>query len=429
MSTRPSTRYRVRGGQPLQGTVFVQGAKNAALKMIAASLLADRGRTVLRNVPVIEDVRRAVELAQALGAVVKFHEAERTLVVDASELTSSVLPAEIARSFRASVLFVPALLHRLGEATIEGIGGCNLGSRNLDFHYRGFARLGADVDEGDTTIHIKARNIRGAHLYLDTPSHTGTENLIMAAALAPGTTVIDNTAMEPEVLDVISFLTKMGADISGGGTGFVTVNGVDRLTAVEHTVMPDRIDAAVFAMAAAITGGELSLVGASLDHFGVVRWKLEQMGVEFSTHGAILQVRRERTMRPINVITSPFPGFATDLQSPIMALSTLADGTSYIRETIFDGRYTLVGELNKLGAKVEVANNAAIVHGPSVLKGAEVVAHDLRSGIALILAGLAAEGETVVSPGYMIDRGHASLAARLTTLGADIDVETPAFAV
>jgi UDP-N-acetylglucosamine 1-carboxyvinyltransferase len=394
--------------------------------MIAASLLADKGRTVLRNVPVIEDVRRAVELAQAVGATVRFHEAERTLVVDASELTSPVLPADIARRFRASVLFVPALLHRLGEATIEGVGGCNLGSRNLDFHYRGFARLGATVDEGDTTIRIKADRLRGAHLYLDTPSHTGTENLIMAAALAPGTTVIDNTAMEPEVLDVISFLTKMGADISGGGTGFVTVNGVDKLTAVEHTVMPDRIDAAVFAMAAAITGGELSLVGASLDHFGVVRWKLEQMGVEFSTHGAILQVRRERVMRPINVITSPFPGFATDLQSPIMALSTLADGTSYIRETIFDGRYTLAGELNKLGAKVEVANNAAIVHGPSTLKGAEVIAHDLRSGIALILAGLAAEGETVVSPGYMIDRGHASVAARLTTLGADIDVEMTA---
>ena len=424
MTTRPETRYRVRGGHPLQGTVFVQGAKNAALKMIAASLLVDKGRTVLRNVPVIEDVRRAVELAQTVGAVVKFHEAERTLVVDASELTNPVLPADIARSFRASVLFVPALLHRLGEATIEGIGGCNLGSRNLDFHYRGFARLGATVDEGDATIRIKADRLRGTHLYLDTPSHTGTENLIMAAALAPGTTVIDNTAMEPEVLDVIAFLTKMGADISGGGTGFVTVNGVEKLTAVEHTVMPDRIDAAVFAMAAAITGGELSLVGASLDHFGVVRWKLEQMGVEFATHGAVLQVRRERTMRPINVITSPFPGFATDLQSPIMALSTLADGTSYIRETIFDGRYTLVGELNKLGAKVEVANNAAIVHGPSVLKGAEVIAHDLRSGIALILAGLAADGETVVAPGYTIDRGHASVAARLTTLGADIDVET-----
>jgi UDP-N-acetylglucosamine 1-carboxyvinyltransferase len=424
MSNGPVTSYVVRGGQPLQGTVFVQGAKNAALKMIAASLLAEKGRTVLRNVPVIEDVRRAVELAQAVGAVVKFHEAERTLVVDASELTSSVLPAEIARRFRAAVVFVPALLHRLGEATIEGIGGCNLGSRNLDFHYRGFARLGCTVDEGDATIHIKADRIRGTHLYLDTPSHTGTENLIMAASLAQGTTIIDNTAMEPEVLDVIDFLTKMGAQISGGGTGFVTVEGVGELTAVEHTVMPDRIDAAVFAMAAAITGGELSLVGASLDHFGVVRWKLEQMGVEFATHGAILQVRRERPMRPINVITSPFPGFATDLQSPIMALSTLADGTSYIRETIFDGRYTLAGELNKLGAKVEVANNAAIVHGPGVLKGAEVVAHDLRTGIALILAGLAAEGETVVSPGYLIDRGHASVAARLNTLGADVSVET-----
>jgi UDP-N-acetylglucosamine 1-carboxyvinyltransferase len=423
MSTGPESSYRVRGGIPLQGTVFVQGAKNAALKMIAASLLAERGRTVLRNIPVIEDVRRAVELAQAVGAVVKFHEAERTLVVDASELTSSVLPAEIARRSRASVLFVPALLHRLGEATIEGIGGCNLGRRSLDFHYRGFARLGATVDERETVIHIKAEKLRGAHLYLDTPSHTGTENLIMAASLAPGITVIDNTALEPEVLDVIAFLTKMGARISGGGTGFITVEGVSELRAVEHTVMPDRIDAAVFAMAAAITGGEVSLVGASLEHFGVARWKLEQMGTEFATHGAILQVRRERPLRPINVITCPYPGFATDLQSPIMALSSLADGTSYIRETIFDGRYTLVGELNKMGAKVEIAGNVVLVHGPSVLKGAEVTAHDLRTGVALVLAGLAAEGETVVSPGYLVDRGHASIAGRLAALGADITAE------
>ena len=423
MTSGPETRYIVRGGNPLQGTVFVQGAKNAALKMIAASLLAEKGRTVLRNVPVIEDVRRAVELAQAVGAVVKFHEAERTLVVDASELTSSVLPEEIARRFRASVLFVPALLHRLGEATIEGVGGCNLGSRDLDFHYRGFARLGAIVEEGETVIHIKADRLRGAHLYLDTPSHTGTENLIMAASMAPGTTIIDNTALEPEVLDVIAFLTKMGARITGGGTGFVTVEGVDELTAVEHTVMADRIDAAVFAMAAAITGGELSLVGASLEHFGVARWKLEQMGVEFATHGAILQVRRDRQLRPINVITDTYPGFATDLQSPIMALSCLADGTSYIRETIFDGRYMLAEELNKMGAKVEVAGNAVLVHGPTPLHGTEVIAHDLRTGIALILAGLAADGETVVAPGYLIDRGHASVASRLATLGADITSE------
>ena len=259
---------------------------------------------------------------------------------------------------------------------------------------------------------------------LDTPSHTGTENLIMAASLAPGRTVIDNTAQEPEVLDVIAFLTKMGARITGGGTGFITVDGVDELTAVEHTVMADRIDAGVFAMAAAITGGELNLVGASLEHFGVVRWKLEQMGVEFSTNGAVLAVRMDRPPRPINVITSPYPGFATDLQSPIMALACLAEGASYIRETIFDGRYTLVGELNKMGARVELDGSAVIVHGPSTFRGARVVAHDLRTGIALVLAGLATEGETVVTPGYPIDRGHAAIAQRFKSLGAEITAES-----
>ena len=243
----------------------------------------------------------------------------------------------------------------------------------------------------------------------------------MAASLAPGRTVIDNTAQEPEVLDVIAFLTKMGARITGGGTGFITVDGVDELTAVEHTVMADRIDAGVFAMAAAITGGELHLVGASLDHFGVVRWKLEQMGVEFATNGAVLSVRMDRPPRPINVITGPYPGFATDLQSPIMALACLAEGTSYIRETIFDGRYTLVGELNKMGARVELDGAKVTVHGPSAFRGARVVAHDLRTGIALVLAGLAAEGETVVTPGYPIDRGHAAIAHRFNALGADIE--------
>ena len=422
MTKGTEIRYHVRGGSPLHGTVFIQGAKNAALKMVAAALLSAKGRTVLRNVPPIEDVRRAVELAQAVGAVVEFHEAERTLVIDASNLTTPVLPAEIARRFRGSVLFVPALLHRFGEAVIEGVGGCNLGSRNLDFHYRGFARLGATVDEGETVIRITAPDgLKGAHLYLDTPSHTGTENLIMAASLTPGTTVIDNTAQEPEVLDVIAFLTKMGAEISGGGTGFITVRGVPELTAVEHTVMADRIDAGVFAMAAAATGGELSLVGANLDHFGVVRWKLEQMGVEFTSEGAVVKVRRDKPLRPINVVTSPYPGYATDLQSPIMSVATLADGASYIRETIFDGRYSLVPELNKMGAKVEIDSNVAIVHGPSVLRGTDVVAHDLRGGAALILAGLAAtEGETVISNGYYIDRGHANIAQRLRTVGGDV---------
>ncbi len=413
-------RYRVRGGNVLNGTAFIQGAKNAVLPMIGAALLAAEGRTVLRNVPIIEDVRRAVELARSIGAHVELHEAERVLVIDASRLTSPVLPAEIARRFRGAVLFVPALMHRLGEAVIKGIGGCNLGSRQLDFHYMGYKRLGAVVDEGETVIHIKASQLTGAPLYLDTPSHTGTENLIMAAVLAKGTTVIENAALEPEVLDVINMLRRMGARIHGSGTGFLVVEGVEELRAVEHSVMPDRLDAGVFAMAAAITGGEVNLVGASLEHLGVVRWKLEQMGVEFATDGAILHVRRDRQLRPINIITDTYPGFATDLQSPIMMVATMADGVSYIHERIFDGRFALAGELNKMGAKIEVQGNRAVVHGPTKLVGTKVNAHDLRSGIALILAGLAAEGETVISPAYLIDRGHAHVAERLQALGANV---------
>ncbi|ACY95798.1 UDP-N-acetylglucosamine1-carboxyvinyltransferase [Thermomonospora curvata DSM 43183] len=425
MSMGHEVRYRVRGGRKLQGTVFIQGAKNAVLPMIGAALMATKGRTVLRNVPIIEDVRRAVELAQAVGAKAELHEAERTLVIDASTLSSPVLPAEIASRFRGSFLFVPALLHRLGEAVIEGVGGCNLGSRNLDFHYNGFKRMGATVTEqvdgdGNGVIYIKAGDLRGATLYCDTPSHTGTENLVMAGALAKGTTLIKNCALEPEVLDNIEFLQRMGARISGGGTGFITVEGVEELAAVEHTVMPDRIDAGVFIMAAAITGSELSLVGASLEHLGVAADKLEQMGVEFHQEGAVLQVRRERPLRPINVITDEYPGFATDLQSPIMAVSCLADGPSYIYERIFDGRFKLAGELTKMGANIEVNGNRAKVFGPTPLHGAEVVAHDLRTGSALVLAGLSAEGETVITQAYYLDRGHAHVAERLSQVGADI---------
>ncbi|WP_113699690.1 UDP-N-acetylglucosamine 1-carboxyvinyltransferase [Nonomuraea lactucae] len=415
-------RYRVRGGNALRGTAFIQGAKNAVLPMIGAALLVRRGRTVLRNVPIIEDVRRAVELAEAVGAHVELHEAERTLVIDASRLSSPLLPAKIARRFRGSVLFTPALLHRLGEAIVEGVGGCNLGSRNLDFHYLGYKRLGAVVDEGETVINVKASGLTGATLYLDTPSHTGTENLIMAGALANGTTVIENAALEPEVLDVIDMLTKMGARISGGGTGFITVEGVEELHAVEHTVMPDRLDAGVFAMAAAITGGEVSLVGTGLD-LGVVRYKLEQMGVDFARQGAVLNVRCDRPLRPINIITDTYPGFATDLQSPMMTVAALADGHSYIHERIFDGRFALAGELNKMGADVKVEGSRAIVRGATPLTGTRVTAHDLRSGIALVLAGLAAKGETLIESGYLIDRGHAHLATRMRALGADITRE------
>ncbi|GAB3658481.1 UDP-N-acetylglucosamine 1-carboxyvinyltransferase [Actinocorallia lasiicapitis] len=421
-----SVTYRVQGGRQLHGTVFIQGAKNSALPMIGAALMAAKGRTVLRNIPIIEDIRRAVELAQAVGAKAELHEAERTLVIDASQLNSPVLPADIAARFRGSFLFVPALLHRLGEAVIEGVGGCNLGSRNLDFHYNGFKRMGATVTEHDMEndngyIHVKVGQLQGGTLYCDTPSHTGTENLVMAGALAHGKTLIKNAALEPEVLDNIDFLQRMGAQITGGGTGFVHVEGVDELTGIEHTVMPDRIDAGVLVMAAAITGGEVSLVGADLEHLGVAVDKLEQMGVEFHQQGAVLQVKRERPLRPINVITDEYPGFATDLQSPIMALATQAEGESYIYERIFDARFQLANELNSMGANIELSGaQRALVHGPTALRGAKTVAHDLRSGAALVLAGLVADGETEISSGYFIDRGHSNFAERLNALGAEV---------
>ncbi len=424
--TDRSARYRVRGGQALRGTAFVQGSKNSALPMIAGALLAPRGQTVLRNVPLIEDIRRAVDLARAVGAHVELHESERTLVIDASDLTNPVLPAELTRRFRGSVLFIPTVLHRLGEVVYEGVGGCHLGTRALDFHYRGFARLGATV-EGDADggrMLLKADSLRGNHLYLDTPSWTGTENLVAAACLTPGVTVIDNAAREPEVLDHITFLTRMGARITGAGTGFLRVEGVDELAAVEYTVMPDRLDAGVLVMAIAMTQGEATLVGGGLENFGVARWKLEQMGVEFTPHGAALRVRSQWPLRPINLITHPYPGFATDLQSPLISLACLAEGASWVHETVHDARFALTAELNRMGANIQVTDNRAVIEGPRQLRGTEVVAHDLRTGIALVLAGLAAEGETTVTPATMIERGHAQLAERFSALGADITRES-----
>lgn len=415
-------RYRVRAAGPLHGTAVVQGAKNAALPMIAAALLARTGQTVLRNVPAITDVHRAVELARLVGAHVEHHPGDRLLVIDATDVSSPLLPADLTRRFRGSVLFLAPILHRCGEVIFEGAGGCALGTRGLDFHYRGLARLGARIENHDTTIHIKgAADLRGAPLYLDTPSHTGTENLIMAAALTPGQTVIENAALEPEVLDVVAMLTAMGATITGAGTGRIVVTGVEGLHATEYTVMPDRIDAGVLAMATAITGGTVTLIGGEvLDHFGVAAHKLHQMGVDLAPAGAVTLVQRTGPLHPINVITDTHPGFATDLQPPLMALATQATGTSYFRERIHDARYGLVGELAKLCADVTSDGEKAVVHGGKRLRGAEVIAQDLRTGIGLVLAGLVADGETVVTNGAMIDRGHSDVIPRFTALGAHI---------
>ena len=286
------------------------------------------------------------------------------------------------------------------------------------------------MSETPSRIHIQGNQFVGASMYLDMPSHTGTENLITAACFAEGTSVIENAAMEPEIADFANFLNLMGAKVSGVGTGFVRVDGIKSLSAVDYTVMPDRLDAGALAMAVAATGGEATLVGANLNHFGVVRAKLEQMGVELSNEGAVAHVSRPGGLRPINVITWPYPGYATDLQPPIMSLACLADGISYIRENVFEARFALGDELNKLGADIRIDNTAAIIHGPKKLVGSNVFARDIRAGISLVIAGLVAEGETTIDNGHMIDRGYMNLARRLTALGAQITREVqPAGAV
>lgn len=416
--------FTVRAAGPLKGRAVVQGSKNAVLPMIAASLLASSGHTVLRNVPDIADVHRAAELARSLGAHVEHHPADRLLIIDATNVDRSLLAGPLTQAFRGSVLFLSAVLYRCGEVTYEGAGGCNLGTRALDWHYRGLARLGAQIAETAGTMHIQLGRPHGAELYLDTPSHTGTENLMIAAALTPGRTVIDNAACEPEVTDTAGFLTAMGARIEGAGTGRITVDGVNELHACEYTVMPDRIDAGVLAIAAGITGGAVELVGGSvLDAFGVAKHKLRQMGIVLETNGAVTTAARPGTLQGINIITAPHPGFATDLQPPLMAFATQGEGNSYFRERVHDARYALAGELSRLGARITVDGEKATIAGNTRLLGAQVTAHDLRTGISLVLAGLAAEGQTTVVNAAMIDRGHADLITRLQALGADITRE------
>ncbi|HZR41230.1 MAG TPA: UDP-N-acetylglucosamine 1-carboxyvinyltransferase [Ktedonobacteraceae bacterium] len=424
MLTSQALRYRIEGGQRLAGSVVIQGAKNAALPIIAASLLAAKGQTILHNVPLIRDVFAAIELARSLGARVTLHEEDQVLVVDASTLTGSDLSPQLTHLFRASVLFLASVLQRTGQVSLESVGGCSLGKRNLDFHYRGFARLGASIaEEGQRIILRRSGDLKGAYLYLDTPSHTGTENLMTAACLAQGTTIIENAALEPEIADVANFLNLMGARISGVGTGVLSIEGVQELSAVEYTIMPDRIDAGTLAMLAAATQGDVALIGAHLHHFGVVRAKLEQMGVEFSQDGPVIRVRRPSTLRPINVKTWPYPGFATDLQPQIMALSCLASGTSYVRETLFEQRFSAAQELVKMGASIELEEEAAIVKGPSSFSGATVQAHDIRAGLALIIAASVAEGETTIENASMIERGCSAPLRRLSQLGLTISEE------
>lgn len=420
------TALRVIGGKPLYGDIQVQRAKNAILAMIAASIVVEEGETVLRMVPDIEDVERAFELLRAVGARVDHDKLTSTVRIDATNITSGLLPEAITSRFRGSVLFLAPLQIRLGYVELPGSGGCDIGTRKIDFHHRGFARLGANVqylEDGRTIIDLEGRRFRGASLYLDLPSHTGTENLMLAAAMADGQTVLENASVEPEVLDFGNFLNTMGADISGLGSNTLIINGASRLDAIEYTPMPDRLVTGTIMIAAAIAGGDVTIHDVEPAHLRIVIAKLEQMGVEIRVDGKSIRVRRSRhlTLDPINIQTHFYPGFPTDLQPCMAALSTLADGTSYIRERIFENRYDYVDALLQMGADILISqSNVCIINGVRELRPARISADNIRSGAAVLLASLATNGESIIDNIYQIDRGYESIEDRLAQLGADV---------
>lgn len=417
---------RVHGGIPLYGQVQVQRAKNAILAMIAASIVVEDGETVLQDVPDIEDVERAFELLRAVGAKVDHDRSAKTVRIDASDIRSGILPSEIASQFRGSVLFLAPLQIRLGYVELPGSGGCDIGTRKIDFHHRGFARLGADVryyDDGRTVIDLENRRFQGTLLYLDLPSHTGTENLMLAAALAEGETILENASVEPEVVDFGNFLNAAGADIRGLGTNTLFINGVQRLRPIAYTPMPDRIVTGTIMMAAAITGGDVTLRNVEPSHLRIVCAKLEQMGVDVTADRNSIRVSRSGAVRmnPINVQTHPYPGFPTDLQPCIAALSTLAEGTSYIRERIFENRYGYVNDLLQMGADILISqSDVCIIQGVEKLRPARIAADNIRSGATALLAALATAGESIIENAYQIDRGYENIEDLLSQLGADV---------
>lgn len=425
------TALRVRGGKSLHGQIEVQRAKNSILAMIAASIVVEDGETVLHDVPEIEDVERAFELLRAVGARVRHDKQSKIARIDASNISDGVLPDKIAGRFRGSVLFLAPLQIRLGYVELPGSGGCDIGTRRIDYHHRGFARLGANVqyfDDGRTVIELPDRRFRGTLLYLDLPSHTGTENLMLAASLAEGQTILENASVEPEVVDFGNFLNAMGANIRGLSTHTLVINGVNKLNAIEYKPMPDRLVAGTMMMAAAIAGGDVTIQNVEPSHLRIVNAKLEQMGVDISTDANSIRVRRCKTQRlnPINIQTHPYPGFPTDLQPCIAALSTLADGTSYIRERIFENRYDYVEALLQMGADIIISQSGVcIIKGVKRIRPARIGADNIRSGATVLLAALAADGESIIDNVYQIDRGYESVENLLSQLGGDVTrVET-----
>ena len=410
-------RLWVTGGRRLEGDVRIGGAKNSALKLMAASLLAD-GLTVVRNVPDILDVETMTEVLGRLGARVVRRDHE--VAVDTSGPLSTETPYELVSRMRASILVLGPLLARFGQARVAMPGGCNIGSRGIDLHVRGLEQMGVEFTSEHGYLDARTAGLRGSLVTLDFPSVGATENVLMAAVAAAGTTVIENAAREPEIEDLAAFLVAMGARIDGAGTPTIEIEGTTGFRAVEHTVIPDRIEAGTFAVAACLTLGDVRLLGARADHMDLVLAKLADAGAEVRAEDDGLRVRMDARPRAVDLVTLPYPGFPTDLQPPMLALLATAEGTSIITENVFEGRYMYVDELNRMGADVRTEGHHAVTRGIPRLSAAPVRAPDLRAGAALVLAGLAADGVTEVTDVHHVDRGYEDIDGKLTGLGAAV---------
>jgi UDP-N-acetylglucosamine 1-carboxyvinyltransferase len=410
----------VRGGNRLYGTVKVEGAKNAVLPVLAATLLASDGKSVIRDVPTLSDVYTINEVLRNLNAEVAFN--NNTVVVDASRVLKDEAPFEYVRKMRASVLVMGSLLARNGRARVALPGGCAIGSRPIDQHLKGFEAMGAKVKVGNGFIDAEVEGrLKGAKIYLDFPSVGATENIMMAATLAQGTTIIENVAKEPEIVDLANFLNKMGGNVRGAGTGTLRIEGVDVLFGAEHHIIPDRIEAGTFMVAAALTRGNVLVRGAVPEHISSLIAKMEEMGVMITEEEDGVRVIGPEKLKAVDIKTMPHPGFPTDMQSQMMALLLRAEGTSMITETVFENRFMHVEEFRRMNADIKIEGRSVILNGSSNLQGAEVSATDLRAAAALILTGLVSEGNTRVTELKHLDRGYVNFHGKLASLGADIE--------
>jgi len=408
----------IHGGARLRGEVRVSGSKNAALPILASALLA-RGRSTFRNVPALGDVRTMGRLLTRLGAAVEDN-GKGVTRIDTTDAAGHEAPYDLVKTMRASVLVLGPLVARNGSARVSLPGGCAIGARPIDQHLKGLEAMGARIELARGYVNATARRLRGASIVFDMVTVTGTENLMMAGALARGRTTLENAAREPEVEELGRVLNKMGARISGAGTSLVTIDGVDELTPIEHTVIPDRIEAGTLLVAAAITGGNVLLRDCLPEHLDAVIAKLRAAGAEVAADGDGIRVRGKNEFRPADVSTQPFPGFPTDMQAQFMVLMTRARGQSVLSETIFENRFMHVPELARMGADIHIEGRTAIVRGPTRLAGATVMATDLRASACLVLAGLIARGKTEILRIYHLDRGYDRLDKKLRALGADV---------